>query len=100
MSRKKLSEGMFRAVVDATRQQKAREEQEAAEQGRMVQQAGARHALQKAVEKCSELVEFVRGVEEAVQTGDLSVVQSKATTMRGAATGLLQILRQLSGKQN
>jgi len=63
----------------------------------MVQQAGARHAVHQAVEKWSELVEFVQGAKEAVQTCDLSVVQAKATTMRGAATGLPQLLKGLGG---
>jgi len=92
-----VAEGTFRAVVDATRQQKAREEQQAAEQGQVLQQASGRHALQRAVEECGRLVEFVRDVEQAVATGDMSAVQARATEMRGAATGLLGLLRQLGG---
>lgn len=94
-----MSEGAFRAVVDATRQQKAREEEHATEQGQALQQASGRHALQRAVEECGRLVEFVRDVEEAVATGDMSAVQQRATEMRGAATGLFGLLRQLGGQQ-
>jgi hypothetical protein len=92
-----IAEGTFRAAMDATRQQKARVERQAAEQGQMIQQASDQHELQQAVEQCGRLVEFDRDVEEVVQTRDMSVVQQRATTVRGAASGLLGLLRQLAG---